>query len=142
MEIKCSDHNHIKTLQPPIILIYLQPACSAFSPLIKLPKYFKQYPKCFYVALQAANLHLPKFTPTDFRIWTPFNLSKITPREVENLKKLPPAPAIPIDLLRAQNANFGHIEANKAKYWIYYIGGGSGSGLILLLAMCGILHWR
>ena len=42
-EIKCSDHTHIKTLQPPITLIYLQPACSAFSPLIKLPPYFKQY---------------------------------------------------------------------------------------------------
>ena len=31
MEIKCSDHIHIKTLQPPITLINLQPACSAFS---------------------------------------------------------------------------------------------------------------
>ena len=47
MEIKCSDHTHIKTLQPPITLINLQPACSAFSPLIKLPPYFKQYSKVF-----------------------------------------------------------------------------------------------
>ena len=41
MEIKCSDHTHIKTLQPCITLIILQPTCSAFSPMIKLPHYFK-----------------------------------------------------------------------------------------------------
>ena len=29
MEIKCSDHTNIKTLQPPITLINLQPSCSA-----------------------------------------------------------------------------------------------------------------
>ena len=45
LEIKCSDHTHIKTLQSPITLINLQPTCSAFSPLIKLPPYFKQTPK-------------------------------------------------------------------------------------------------
>ena len=44
--------------------------------------------------------------------------------------------------MRAQTANVKHIEANKAKSWIYYIGGGSGSGLILLLVICGILYWR
>ena len=57
------------------------------------------------------------------------------------MKKLTPAPAIPIHQLRAQIANFRHIQANKAKYWIYYVGGGAGSGLILLLAICGILYW-
>ena len=51
MEIKCSDHTHIKTLQPPITLINLQPACSTFSTLIKLPPYFKQYSKGFHAAL-------------------------------------------------------------------------------------------
>ena len=45
MENKCADHTHIKTLQPPIILINLQPACSALSPLIKLPSYFNSTPK-------------------------------------------------------------------------------------------------
>ena len=45
MEIKCSDHTHIKTLQPPITLINLQPACSVFSHLIKLPPYFLHTPK-------------------------------------------------------------------------------------------------
>ena len=133
MEIKCTDHSHVKTLQPPITLISLQPACSTFSPQIKLPPYFKQYSKGFHIAIQVANLHLPKFTPTNFRIWTPFNLSKITPIEIENLKKLTPAPAIPTDKMGAHIANFRHIEVNKAKSLIYYIGDGSGSGLILFL---------
>ena len=47
MEIKWGDHTHIKTLQPPITLINLQPACSAFSALMKLPPYFKQYSNGF-----------------------------------------------------------------------------------------------
>ena len=123
MEIRSTDHTNFKTLQPPITLINLQPVCSAFSSQIKLPPYFKQYSKGFQVAPQTANLHLPKFTPTNSRIWTLFNLSKITPIEVENLKMLTPAPAIPIDQLRAQIANYRHIEANKAKFWIYYTGG-------------------
>ena len=48
IEIKCSDQTDIRTLQPPITLINLQPACSAFSPLIKLSPYFKQYSKSFH----------------------------------------------------------------------------------------------
>ena len=34
MEIKCEDHSHVKTLQPPITFINLQPVCSAFSSTI------------------------------------------------------------------------------------------------------------
>ena len=41
MEINCEDHSHIKTLQPPITFIHLQPVCSAFSSDINLPPYFK-----------------------------------------------------------------------------------------------------
>ena len=100
MEIKCSDHTPIKTLQPPITLINLQPTCSAFSPLIKLPPYFKQYSKGFHVAPRIATFHLPKVSPSDFRMWNTFNLSKIKPIEIENLKKLTSAPAILINQLR------------------------------------------
>ena len=82
MEIKCSDHTHIKTFQPPITLINLQPACSAFSILIKLLPYFKQCSKAFLVVLRTANLHLPKFSPSDFRIWKTFNLLKIEPIDI------------------------------------------------------------
>ena len=42
MEVKCEDHSHVKTLEPCFTLINLQPLCSAFSSLIKLPPYFKK----------------------------------------------------------------------------------------------------
>ena len=57
--------------------------------------------------------------------------------DIENLKKLTPAPAIPIDQLGTQTACFGQIETNKSTSWIYYVGGGSGSGFILLI--CNML---
>ena len=56
MEVKCSDHTHVKTIKLPMTLINLQPACSAFSPKIKLPPYFNQYSQGFLVTLQAANI--------------------------------------------------------------------------------------
>ena len=142
MEIKCPDHTHIKTLQPPIKLINLQPVCSTFSPLIKLPPYFKQYSKGFHVALRAANFHLSKFSPSDFRIWKTLNLSKIKPIAIENLKKLMPAPAITINQLRTQIASFRQIDTDKSTSWIYYVGGGSGSGSILLIVICCLVCWR
>ena len=40
-EIKYEDHSHVKTLQPQITFIDLQPVCSAFSSDIKLPSDFK-----------------------------------------------------------------------------------------------------
>ena len=142
MEGKCTVHTYVKTLQPPIAFITLESACSSLSSEIKLPPYFRQYSKGFHIALKAADLHMPKITPTNFRIWTPFNLPNITPVEVENLRKVEPTPAIPIGQLRAQNASFRQVEPNKSKPWIYYVGGGSGSGLILLLVITGILKWR
>ena len=69
-------------------------------------------------------------------------MSNISPIESEKLKKLAPAPTIPIDQLRAQIASFRHINNDKNKSWIYIVGGGSGSGLILLLTICGCLYWR
>ena len=64
---------------------------------------------------------MPKLTPTHFRIWTPFNLSNIAAVEVENVRKLEPAPVIPTDQLGAQIASFRHVEPSKSKYWIYYV---------------------
>ena len=40
MEVKCEDHSHVKTVQPPITFIDLQPECSAFSSNIKLQPCF------------------------------------------------------------------------------------------------------
>ena len=45
MEIRCTAHTHVKTINPPLTFKTLQPTCSAFSPEIKLPPYFKQYSK-------------------------------------------------------------------------------------------------
>ena len=97
MEIKCKDHSHIKTLQPPFTLINLQPVCSAFSSIIKLPPYFKWYSQGFHVALKPANLQIPKFTTSSFRIWMHLDVSNVTKPEIKNLKKLVPDPDITID---------------------------------------------
>ena len=107
MEVKCEDHSHVKTLELPFTLINLQPACSAFSSVIKLPPYFKSFSKGFHVALKLANLHIPKFSIPNFRIWTHFNLSNITKPDIQNLKKLTPALSIPITQLRAQISILG-----------------------------------
>ena len=77
MEIRCTAHTHVKTIHPQLTFITLQPACSAFSPEIKLPPYFKQYSKGFEIAIKTANLNVPTFNTSNFRIWQPFNLSKI-----------------------------------------------------------------
>ena len=53
-----------------------------------------------------------------------------------------PGPVIPFDQLRAQIASFRHMEANKAKSWIYYVGGGLDSGFILLIVICCVVCWR
>ena len=118
MEIRCPNITQVKSLEPPITLVNLQPACSAFSPGIKLPPYFKQFSKGFHVALKSANLNIPNYKPTNFRIWNIFNLSNISPIESEKLKELAPAPTIPIDQLRAQIVSFRHINVDNKQSWI------------------------
>ena len=65
----------------------------------------------------------------------------MTQTEVKKLKKLAPAPNIPIDQLRGHIANFRHINPDMDRPLIYYVGGGSGSGLILLIVICCLLYW-
>ena len=142
MEIRCPQVTQVKSLKPPITFITLQPACSGFSPEVKLPPYFRQFSKGFHIAFKSAHLNVPKYEPTKFRIWNTFNLSDVSPIDAEKLKKLAPAPTIPIDQLRAQIASFRHINTDKDKSWIYIVGSGSGSGLILFLIICGCLYWR
>ena len=143
MEIRCLKVTQVKSLKPPITLINLQPACSVFSPGVKLPPYFKQFSKGFHVALKFAHLNIPKYNPTNFRIWHTFNVSNLSPIESERFKKLAPAPTIPIGQLRAQIASFRHININndKKQSWII-VGSGSGSGILLLVVICGCLYWR
>ena len=141
MEVKCKDHSYVKTLEPPFTLINLQPACSTFSSYIKLPACFKHYSSGFHVTLKSTNLHIPKFSTPNFRLWTYFNLSNVTKPAIKNLRKLVPAPSIPIEQLSTQIANFRHITSDPDRHWIYYVGGSSGSGLILLIAICCLFYW-
>ena len=57
MEVRCEDHSHVQTLEPPFTLINLQPVCSTFSSVIK-PTLLQQYPSGFHVALKSASLHV------------------------------------------------------------------------------------
>ena len=81
------------------------------------------------------------FTPFNIRVWTHFDLSNVTKPEINSLGKLAPAPNIPIDQLRAQIANFRHITSDTDRPRNYYVGGGSGSGLVLLTVICCLLYW-
>ena len=141
MKIRCTQLTHIKTLHPPLTIIELQPTCSAFSPKIKLSPYFEQYSKGFPAALKTANLAIPKFPLSSFRIWDAFNVSNITPVKIENLRKLPPAPSIPVAQLKAQITRVRQINPDKQTSWMYITGGGSGTGLLLPVVI-GILIWR
>ena len=142
MEIQCQTHKSVKTLQPPMTMVTLEPACSAFSSEIKLPPYFRQYPSGFDVALRAANLHIPQFNPSSFRIWNHFNVSNLTVAVTRKLQKLPPTPSIPVDQLKAQIQGFKDLDENtNDESWIYIVGGGSGSGLILLIVIGVIVYW-
>ena len=113
MEVKCKDCSHLKTMEPPFTLINLQPVCNTFSSITELPPYFKRYSTGFYVALESANLHIPKFTPSSFRVWTHFDLSNVIRPEIKNLRICAPAPNIPINQSRAQIANFRHITLTQ-----------------------------
>ena len=97
MEIRCTAHTHVKTLNLPLTFITLQPACSAFSPEINLPPYFKQYCKWFEIAIKTAKLNVPTFNTSHIRIWQSINVSKIRDIEKKQLKKLESAPAIPME---------------------------------------------
>ena len=57
------------------------------------------------------------------------------------LKKLGPAPAIPMEQLRAQIYSFRHIETKTDRSWIYYVECGLGSGLLLLLVIGELVYW-
>ena len=143
MEIQCQTYKSVKTLQPPMTMVTLEPACSAFSSKSKLPPYFRQYPDGFDVALRAANFHVPKFNSSSFRIWIHFNISNITVAVTRTLQKLSPTPSVPVDQLKAQIQGFKDLDEDKNdKSWIYIVGGGSGgSGLILLIVIGVIVYW-
>ena len=46
-----------------------------------------------------------------------------------------------MEQLRTQISGFRHIETKTDQSWIYYVGGGSGSGLLLLLVIGQFVYW-
>ena len=102
MELSCHSHSHVITIEPPLTLVNLQPACSTLSAKIKLPPYFKEYSKGFAIAIMAANLHPDNLGHVDFCIWKSFNVSSLSIIQKSNLKKLDSAPSVPVNELRAK----------------------------------------
>ena len=122
-------------------MVPLEPACSAFSSKIKLPPYFRQYSNGFHVALRAANLHVLKFNSSSFRIWNHFNISNFTVAITRKLQKLPSTQSVPVDHMKTQIQEFKDLDEDKNdKSWIYIVGGGSGTGLILLIVIGVIVY--
>lgn len=142
MEIQCTAHTKVQTLRPPISFVKLQPTCSAFSSDIKLPPYFKQFSSGFAMALKSANLNVPKFEPTNFRIWQPFNVSKIPDTSIPNLQRLEPASNVPISQLKMKVAQYKLLSSKEKVPWKYYLGGGTGSLVIVVIIIVSIVIWR
>ena len=46
-----------------------------------------------------------------------------------------------MEQLRAQISGFRHTETKTDQSWISCVGGGSGSGLLLLLVIGGLVYW-
>ena len=60
------------------------------------------------------------------------NMSNLTEAVTRKWQKLPPTPSVPVDQLKAQFQGFRDLDEDKNhKSWIYIVGAGSGSGLML-----------
>ena len=136
MEVSCPVQKHIISLNPPLTLVNLQPACSAFSSMIKLPPYFSKFSHGFTQAVKNANLHSLDFKPTNFRAWKSLEVSNLSEAQISNLKKLNPIDTVPVKILKAKISKLKEIDLGyETKDWIF-IGGGSGSGILLLVIVC------
>ena len=142
MVIQCQTYTSVKILQPPMTMVTLEPACSAFSSKIKLPPHFRQHPNGFDVALRDAYLHVPKVNSSSFRIWNHFNIPNFTVAVTRKLQKLLPTPSVPVDQLKVQTQGFKELDEDKNdKSWMYIVGDGLGFGLILLIVIGVIVYW-
>ena len=135
MEVTCTTQKHVVSLNPPLTLVKLQPACTAFSSQLKLPAYFRKFSQGFATAIKEANLHNDQIETLNFRVWDSLNVSNLSIPQVHELKQLSPAKSIPVKILKAKIHMLKVIDFNaKTKYWIF-IGGGSGSGLFLFIVI-------
>ena len=136
MEVTCPLQKHVISIDPPLSIINLQPACSAFSAKFKLPPYFKKFSQGFPLAIKEANLHTPIIQPLDFRAWKSLDVSNLSEVQISSLKKLKPVSNIPVNILKAEIGNLKRVDLdNNTREWIF-IGGGSGSGILLLVIVC------
>ena len=136
MEVTCPLQKHVISTDPPLSIINLQPACSAFSVKFKLPPYFKKFSQGFPLAIKEANLHTPIIQPLDFRAWKSLDVSNLSEVQISNLKQLKPVSNIPVNILKAEIGNLKRIYLdNNTREWIF-TGGGSGSGILLLVIVC------
>ena len=136
MEVTCPKQKHVISITPPLSIINLQPACSAFSAKFKLPPYFKKFSQGFPLAVKEANLHIPTNHPFDFRAWKSLEVSNLSEVQISNLKQLKPVNKVPVNILKAEIGNLKRLDLdNNTREW-FFIGGGSGSGILLLVIVC------
>ena len=136
MKVTCPLQTHVISIEPPLSIVKLEPACSAFSAKFKLPPYFKKFSKGFTLAMEEANLHTPTIQPLDFRAWNSLDVSNLSDVQISNLKQLKPVNNIPVNVLKAEIGNLKRLDLdNNTREWIF-IGGGSGSGILLLVIVC------
>lgn len=136
MEVTCSLQKHTISIEPPLSIVNLEPACSVFSAKFKLPPYFKKFSQGFPLAIEEANLHTPILQSLDFRAWKSLEVSNLSEVQISNLKQLKPVNKIPVNILKAEIGNLKRVDLdNNTMEWIF-IGGGSGSGILLLVIVC------
>ena len=123
MEISCNSHRHVISIEPPLTLVNLQTACSAFSARLKLSPNFKQHSKGYDIAIKTANLHSNMFSLIDFCIWKSFNASSLFSIQKSNLMKLDTILSVPVNELRAMtdSVKMLHFDS-KDKSQFYYLG--------------------
>ena len=71
-------------------------------PTLKLPPYFRKFSQGFANAIKEANLQTDKLQVIDFRIWNSLNVSSLSETQLQGLKKLDLAKAIPVKMLKAK----------------------------------------
>ena len=120
MEIKCTAQKHVISLNPPLTLVNLQPACSAFSSKLKLPPYFRNFLKVLQIQLKKLILKLIKLQAINFRIWNFLNVSSLSETQLQGLKKLDSVKSIPVKMPKAKINLLKAIDFYpKNKYWIF-----------------------